>query len=89
MEEWFEELNEAIPDNYAYRQWTLFNNLYESETRASVLGIAAARYSVFDHEEVVNMIRTDTMDIDSWNEEKQRCLLRYLKLIRRLILLQR
>lgn len=70
VEEWFEELNEAIPDNYAYRQWTLFNNLYESETRASVLGIAAARYSVFDHEEVVNMIRTDTMDIDSWNEEK-------------------
>ncbi len=64
--------------------------MYESELRDSVLGIAVARYSVFDHKEkeVVNMIRTDTMEIDFWNEEKKRYLLRYLKPIRRLILFQ-
>ncbi|CAI3251822.1 type IV secretory system conjugative DNA transfer family protein [Enterococcus cecorum] len=70
VEEWFEEQNERHPNNYAYRQWTLFNDLYEAETRASVLGIAAARYSVFDHSQVVDLVRNDTMDIESWNEEK-------------------
>lgn len=70
VEEWFEEQNERHPNNYAYKQWSLFNELFEAETRASVLGIAAARYSVFDHEEVVDLIRNDTMDIESWNEEK-------------------
>jgi type IV secretion system protein VirD4 len=70
VEEWFEELNERHPNNYAYKQWTLFNDLYAAETRMSVLGIAAARYSVFDHEQVVDMIRDDTMDIDTWNVEK-------------------
>lgn len=70
VEEWFEEQNEKRPDNYAYRQWTLFNDLYEAETRASVLGIASARYSVFDHDQVRNIVRQDTMEIDKWNEEK-------------------
>ncbi len=70
VEEWFEEQNERHPNNYAYRQWTLFNDLYEAETRASVLGIAAARYSVFDHSQVVDLVRNDTMDIESWDEEK-------------------
>lgn len=70
VEEWFEEQHERHPNNYAYKQWSLFNDLYEAETRASVLAIAAARYSVFDHEQVVDMVKEDTMDIDSWNEEK-------------------
>ncbi|WP_242359013.1 VirD4-like conjugal transfer protein, CD1115 family [Lactococcus petauri] len=70
VEEWFEEQNKKHPDNYAYRQWTLFNDLYEAETRASVLGIASARYSVFDHEQVRDIVRKDTMDIEKWNEEK-------------------
>lgn len=70
VEEWFEEQNKLHPDNYAYRQWSLFNDLYKSETRASVLGIAASRYSVFDHDQLRDMIRHDSMDIESWNEEK-------------------
>lgn len=70
VEQWFEEQNQKRPNNYAYKQWTLFNDLYRAETRASVLAIAAARYSVFDHEQVVDMVKEDTMDIDSWNEEK-------------------
>lgn len=70
VEEWFEEQNERRPNNYAYKQFTLFNDLYKSETRMSVLAIAAGRYSIFDHEQVVDMVREDTMDIESWNEEK-------------------
>lgn len=70
VEDWFFELEEAIPGNYACKQWQLFHELFKSETRMSVLAIAAARYSVFDHEQVVDMIRTDTMAIESWNEKK-------------------
>lgn len=70
VETWFEEQNERHPNNYAYKQWSLFNQLYRSETRMSVLAIAAGRYSVFDHEQVVDMVREDTMDIESWNEKK-------------------
>jgi len=70
VEEWFEEQNRKRPNNYAYKQWSLFNDLYQSETRMSVLAIAAGRYSVFDHDDVVNMVRKDTMEIEKWNEEK-------------------
>jgi len=70
VENWFEELNQRRPNNYAYKQWTLFNDLYGAETRMSVLAMAAGRFSVFDHEQVVDMIREDDMDIESWNEKK-------------------
>lgn len=70
VECWFEEQNKIRPNNYAYKQWTLYNDSYKAETRASVLGIASARYSVFDHEQVIDMVREDTMEIDKWNEEK-------------------
>lgn len=36
----------------------------------SVLALVTARFSVFDHEQVVNMIRDDNMEIELWNEEK-------------------
>lgn len=70
VEEWFDEQEAIHPNNYAYKQWSLFNDLYRAETRASVLAIAAARYSVFDHEQVVDMVKEDTMDIASWNEKE-------------------
>ncbi len=70
VEEWFDELNANRPNNYAYKQWSLFNDLYNGETRMSVLAIAAGRYSIFDHEQVTDMIRYDTMDIESWIDEK-------------------
>lgn len=69
VEGWFDEQNDIRPDNYAYKQWQLFQN-YKSDMRASVFGIAVARYSVFDHEEVVNLVREDTMQIDQWNRKK-------------------
>lgn len=87
VECWFEEQNRIRPNNYAYKQWTLYNDTYKAETRASVLAIASARYSVFDHEQVADMIRQDTMEIDKWNEEKPPYLLRFLKRINRIILL--
>lgn len=67
---WFEEQNEKHPNNYAYRQWKLFEDSFEGETRASVLAIAASRYSVFDHYDVSNMVSRDTMNIEKWIEEK-------------------
>ena len=67
---WFEEQNEKHPNNYAYRQWKLFEDSFERETRASVLAIAASRYSVFDHYDVSNMVARDTMNIEKWIEEK-------------------
>ncbi|MBO1138040.1 VirD4-like conjugal transfer protein, CD1115 family [Enterococcus faecalis] len=70
VEKWFEEQNQVRPNNYAYKQWTLYNDSYKAETRASVLAIASARYSVFDHEQVIDMVREDTMNIEKWNEEK-------------------
>ncbi|SJZ45630.1 type IV secretion system protein VirD4 [Pilibacter termitis] len=70
VELWFEEQNRHRPNNYAYKQWCLFNNNYKAETRASVVSIAVGRYAVFDHEQVVDMVKVDTMEIDKWNEEK-------------------
>lgn len=67
---WFEEQNEKHPNNYAYRQWKLFEDSFERETRSSVLAIAASRYSVFDHYDVSNMVARDTMNIEKWIEEK-------------------
>lgn len=67
---WFEEQNKKHPNNYAYRQWKLFEDSFEGETRASVLAIAASRYSVFDHYDVSNMVSRDTMNIEKWIEEK-------------------
>ena len=67
---WFDELEEKIPGNYATKQWRLFEQSFDGETRASVTAIAAARYSVFDHQEVKNLVSRDTMDIESWIDEK-------------------
>lgn len=70
VEEWFDELEGLHPDNYATRQWRLFNQLFKSETRASVFAVAAGRYSVFDHQQVRQMVTRDTMEIDTWGFEK-------------------
>ena len=70
IDSWFEELEKKIPGNYATKQWRLFEQSFDGETRASVTAIAAARYSVFDHEDVKNLVSRDTMDIESWLDEK-------------------
>ena len=70
VEQMFEELEERLPGNYAYKQWALFNSNFEAETRMGVTTQVATRYSIFDHTDVAKMIAEDTMDIDRWNIEK-------------------
>lgn len=70
VEQMFEALDKELPDNYACKQWELFNNNFQSETRTSVLAVASARYAVFDHKEVKTLIERDTMEMDKWNIEK-------------------
>lgn len=70
VEKMFKQLEEKLPGNYASRQWELFNSNFEAETRTSVLAIVATQYSIFDHEAVTNLIKTDTMEMDTWNTEK-------------------
>ena len=69
VEQMFEELNEHQPNNYAYKQWKLFQN-FRGETRNSVVAILSSRYSIFDHEDVRNLISEDTMEMDTWNTKK-------------------
>ncbi|HEM2727687.1 TPA: type IV secretory system conjugative DNA transfer family protein [Streptococcus suis] len=69
VEQMFEELEEHQPGNYAYKQWKLFQN-FKGETRNSVVAILSARYSIFDHQDVRNLISTDTMEMDTWNTHK-------------------
>lgn len=69
VEQMFEELNEHQPNNYAYKQWKLFQN-FKGETRNSVVAILSSRYSIFDHEDVRNLISDDTMEVDTWNTKK-------------------
>lgn len=70
VEKMFKQLEKSKPGNYACRQWELFNSNFEAETRTSVLAIVATQYSIFDHDAVTNLIKTDTMEMDTWNTEK-------------------
>lgn len=70
LEMMFDELNEELPNNYAYRQFQLFNKNFSGETRNSVMAIIAARFSVFEHEEIRNLLEEDTLEIETWNTEK-------------------
>lgn len=69
VEKMFEDLEREMPGNYAFAQWELFQN-FKSETRSSVVAIASAEFSVFDHKQVTNLIEKDTMEIEKWIAEK-------------------
>ncbi|WP_244040597.1 VirD4-like conjugal transfer protein, CD1115 family, partial [Lactococcus carnosus] len=69
VEKMFEDLEREMPGNYAFAQWELFQN-FKSETRSSVVAIASAEFSVFDHKQVTNLIEKDTMEIEKWITEK-------------------
>lgn len=69
VEQMFEELEERQPGNYAYKQWKLFQN-FKGETRNSVVAILSSRYSIFDHDDVRQLISEDTMEMDTWNTKK-------------------
>ncbi|HEL1585354.1 TPA: type IV secretory system conjugative DNA transfer family protein [Streptococcus suis] len=66
----FQELEKEVPGNYACKQWDLFNELYNGETRNSVYAIVASIVSVFDHEAVRRLVEDDNMEIETWNIKK-------------------
>lgn len=70
VEKMFAELEESMPGNYACKQWNLFNDNFDAETRTSVFAMVATQYSVFDHQAVTDLIKADTMEMDTWNTEK-------------------
>lgn len=69
-ERMFDDLEQALPGNYACRQWELFNQNFHGETRNSVFALVAAVFSVFDHDDVRELLSDDTLEIDTWNIEK-------------------
>ncbi|MFM0788406.1 type IV secretory system conjugative DNA transfer family protein [Streptococcus suis] len=66
----FQELEKELPGNYACKQWNLFNDLYNGETRNSVYALVAAIVSVFDHDAVRRLVEEDDMEIETWNVKK-------------------
>ncbi|MDF7637323.1 type IV secretory system conjugative DNA transfer family protein [Leuconostocaceae bacterium ESL0958] len=70
-EKLFDALEKKRPGNYASKQFQLFQATAGApETQAGVIGNAVAIFSVFDHQVVTDMITDDTMDIETWNEDK-------------------
>ncbi|CAM3191394.1 VirD4-like conjugal transfer protein, CD1115 family [Streptococcus dysgalactiae] len=70
VERMFEELEEELPNNYANRQWELFNSNFEGKTMTSVLSVASSRFAVFDHDAVRNLTVHDSMEMEKWQTEK-------------------
>ncbi|HEL1652566.1 TPA: type IV secretory system conjugative DNA transfer family protein [Streptococcus suis] len=66
----FQELEKELPGNYACKQWALFNELFNGETRNSVYALVAAIVSVFDHDDVRRLVEDDDMEIGTWNIKK-------------------
>lgn len=66
----FKDLEEELPGNYAGKQFDLFMANFGGNTLMSVLAVTSARFAVFDHDTVRNLVATDNMDIEKWQEEK-------------------
>lgn len=66
----FEQLEKDLPDNYANRQWDLFNSNFDGKTRTSVLAIVSAEFAAFDHEAVRKLTARDTMEMEKWQTER-------------------
>lgn len=70
LERLMQDLNEKIPNNFAYRQFENFNMNFKSETRNGVKAIITARFSVFEHEEINDILKYDDLEIETWNTQK-------------------
>ncbi|WP_105143451.1 VirD4-like conjugal transfer protein, CD1115 family [Streptococcus suis] len=66
----FEQLDRLYPDNYASKQFYLFMRNFGGQTLMSVLAITSSRFAVFDHDDVRNIVKDDTLDIGKWQLEK-------------------
>lgn len=70
LERLMQDLNEKLPNNFAYRQYENFNLNFKSETRNGVKAIITARFSVFEHEEINAILKYDDLEIETWNTQK-------------------
>ena len=70
LERLMQDLNEKLPNNFAYRQFENFNVNFKSETRNGVKAIITARFSVFEHEEINDILKYDDLEIETWNTQK-------------------
>lgn len=70
VERMFDELESKMEGNYANKQFELFMRNFGGQTLMSVLAITSARFSVFDHDAVRNMVATDNMEMETWQTEK-------------------
>lgn len=70
VERMFQDLEEALPGNYANKQFDLFMANFGGQTLMSVLAVTSARFSVFDHDDVRKLIERDTLNMERWQVEK-------------------
>lgn len=66
----FDELEQLLPNNYASKQFTLFMKNFGGQTLMSVLAITSSRFAVFDHDDVRQIVKGDTLEIEKWQLEK-------------------
>lgn len=66
----FEDLDRLIPNNYASKQFYLFMRNFGGQTLMSVLAITSSRFAVFDHDDVRQIVKDDTLQIERWQIEK-------------------
>lgn len=70
VEEMFAALERDLPGNYACKQFDLFMANFGGQTFMSVLAVTSARFAVFDHDAIRNIVSDDTMEIEKWQLEK-------------------
>ncbi len=70
LEIMFEGFEERFgSENYAVTQFESFKN-YRGDTRSSVLAIATARFSMFDLQDIRDLLEDDELEIDTWITQK-------------------
>ncbi|MDW8750563.1 type IV secretory system conjugative DNA transfer family protein [Streptococcus suis] len=70
VEKMFEALEAKLPNNYAGKQFKLFMANFGGQTLMSVLAVTSARFAVFDHDAVRQMVAVDNMQIETWHTTK-------------------
>jgi len=70
LERMFEKFEDRFgSENYAVTQFNSFKN-YRGDTRSSVVAIATARFSMFDLQDIRDILDDDELEIDTWVTKK-------------------
>ncbi|KIS06500.1 Type IV secretory pathway, VirD4 component [Streptococcus equi subsp. zooepidemicus Sz5] len=56
-------------ENFTMRNWADFQN-YKDKTLDSVIAVTTAKFALFNIQSVIDLTKTDTMDIKSWGVQK-------------------